>query len=250
MIAVEDDIYKWFPLSKRAWFYMILRLFCSWFSLWKSHFKVEHRADTATIRKAYLQKQPLWLGENSRRKDDDSKEFWWKPQGNSGIIWNYLIWFDLRLSDSWMNYLEEGEPARACSVFFVLALPATLRSLSLSSHVHLSLLNAIEAYVCSRPLKFSWFQDVSRLNKPNFMGPLIPNFSAHVCCLHRQWIFKVLDLRKMVHPDVAGDEAQEMGFSVRIQSLHQLSNHRTANDRRFSSGHQTRRTKLENTSFE
>ena len=41
----------------------------------------------------------------------------------------------------------------------------------------------------------------------------------------------VLDLRKMVHPDVAGDEAQDMGFSVRIQSLHQLSNYRTANYR-------------------
>ena len=153
---------RFFPLSKRAWFYMILLLFCSWFSLWKSHFKVEHRADTATIRKAYLQKQPLWLGQNSRRKDDDSKKFWWKPPGNSGIIWNYLIWFDLRLSDSWMNYLEEGEPAWECSDFFVLALPATLRSLSLSSHVHLSLLNAIEAYVCSRPLKlhgFKMFQD-------------------------------------------------------------------------------------------
>ena len=177
MVAMAKRSNRFFPLSKRAWFYMILLLFCSWFSLWKSHFKVEHRADTATIRKAYLQKQPLWLGQNSRRKDDDSKKFWWKPPGNSGIIWNYLIWFDLRLSDNWMNYLEEGEPAWECSDFFVLALPATLRSLSLSSHVHLSLLNAIEAYVCSRQI--AWFQDVSRLNKPNFMGPLMPHFSVH-----------------------------------------------------------------------
>lgn len=169
MIAVEDDIYKWFPLSKRAWFYMILRLFCSWFSLWKSHFKVEHRADTATIRKAYLQKQPLWLGENSRRKDDDSKEFWWKPQGTSGIIWNYLIWFDLRLSDSWMNYLEEGEPARACSDFFC---PGSSSNFKIFKFVKSC---SLEPFECDWSLRLqstsqiAWFQDVSRLSQTSWV---------------------------------------------------------------------------------
>lgn len=54
------------------------------------------------------------------------------------------------------------------------------------------------------------------------MGPLMPHFSVHFCCLHRQWIFKVLDLRKMVHPDVAGDEAQEIWVFL-SESSHYIS---------------------------